>query len=97
MADATTVISRKAFRTLIMPRVGDKLPSGDIITYVHLTGMWFSAEGTATVDTKIELDDRIFQVTRVKGNKYSCNFIGFKENPEAPVAPDTNEDVTKVI
>lgn len=99
MADTTkTVISRKAFRTLIMPKVGDKLPSGDNIIYVHQTGMWFSVIGTAVMDTKIELDDKMFQVTRINGNKYSCNFIGFKDNPVAPEAPETNNDeVIKVI
>jgi len=93
------IISRKGFRAFILPNVGDKI-NGDLVTYVHQTQMWCTLLGVGVMDSKVELDNKIFQVTHVNSSagRYNLQFIGYKENPapvEAPVESD--ENVMKVI
>lgn len=93
------IISRKMFRSFIMPKVGDKI-NDCLVTYVHQTQMWCTVLGTAVMDDKIEVDSKMFQVTRVNesAGKYNLQFVGYKENPAPTEAPvDNTDDVIKVI
>jgi hypothetical protein len=94
-------ISKKAFCKYIMPEINDKIKDGQV-TYVHSTGLWFSATGKATLNEQIEIENKLFQVDRIRptGDQYSAKFIGFKANPASPKVPEVKseeESVLKVI
>lgn len=93
------IISRRVFREYIMPKVGDMI-NGNLVTYVHQTQMWCTVLGKGTMNDKIELDNKIFQITHVNesAGRYNLQFIGYKENPAPAEAPVENtDDVIKVI
>ncbi len=98
------MFSRKKMRQSILPSINDSIEGINggkgVIMYVHDSQMRFTAIGTATIDERIEIDNRIFKVDRVTDGKFNASFIGIKENPPAviPDAPvDENEGIAKIL
>lgn len=95
------MISRKALKEVIMPKVGDLL-EGDKVIYVHGGKFRYSAETTKDMPlfgAHIIDKGRVFEVNRldIPKKRYSAEFKGFEENKIEDAPVEETEDLLKVL
>lgn len=98
-------VSRKKFKQLLMPSVGDILCEGLFrVEYVNYGKFWFSSSYRTIVPeigAHIKIEDRMFKITNVNPTKrtFTSTFQGFEEKQPTPIedAPIEEEETVKLI
>jgi hypothetical protein len=99
------VISRKKFKEMVLPKVGDVLCEGLFrVEYVNSGKFRFSSSYRTIVPeigAHIKIEDRIFEIFSVDTlkKKFNSVFKGFEEKPSVaiPDAPTEEEETLKLI
>jgi hypothetical protein len=100
LPDKRIPISRKKFKAMLMPKVGDMLCDNLFRVEYTNAGQFRFIASYRTVPPvaghRIKIDDRLFEINRlnVVDKRFGAKFIGFDEPPiEAiPDAPEPEED-----
>lgn len=97
-------ISRKQFKKMMMPNVGDILCDSLFrVLYCNTGKFWFTASYNNVIPdigSQIKIEDRIFEITRVikESKRFNAVFKGFDEKvQEVPEAPVEDQETVKLI
>lgn len=93
--------SKKDFRIMILPKVGDMLGNKYKVIYVHDTKMRFTAKADElpTAGYHMVMDGRVFQVEYVNEAKkqFNATFIGFEKVADQKAPEPETANIAKIV
>jgi hypothetical protein len=92
--------SRKSFRKMILPVVGEKIGQRWKVIYAHGTKLRFTATGPDIPQPSqhISIDGKVFMVDYVDEvrQRFNAQFVGFEKTGE-PMESPRDDNVAKII